>query len=352
MSNGGQGVTLQISASPNDLPTAVHTVPHQLRQLGEQVDEIDLVLDLHRSGGGHFGKGWEERRAGMERFLEGIANEHPSTRLCVVDYSAPARAEVNRVLAGGAEIPRKARSGAAMYSYFWALLNARYDHVFHLDADMMLGGGSPTWIDEAAALLEQREDVAFCCPLAGPPTPDGELPAHVVDRIHRWRGVYLGREPLSSPAYRLGHASARVWFTKCSRFVADLCPVRPLRSRLRKRAQARLEGNPPYENWSDTMSVQMQRAGRVRIDFLGEAPGMWSLHPEWRSEAFYKALPGLIERVEAGDMPEEQLGDYDVGDSLVDWSSVRAERERPVPGRDRILWKLRLAGALLRRDAS
>jgi hypothetical protein len=79
---------------------------------------------------------------------------------------------------------------------------------------------------------------------------------------------------------------------------------------------------------------------------------MWSLHPEWRSEAFYEALPGLIERVEAGDMPEEQLGDYDVGDSLVDWSSVRADRERPVPRSEWLLGRLRLARALLRRDAT
>src|SRR5438874_10221326 len=46
-----RAVTLQISLAPNDLPHAVHTVPHQLRQLAGQVDEIDPTLDLHRSGG-------------------------------------------------------------------------------------------------------------------------------------------------------------------------------------------------------------------------------------------------------------------------------------------------------------
>jgi hypothetical protein len=153
-------------------------------------------------------------------------------------------------------------------------------------------------------------------------------------------------------AYRLGHSTSRIWLTQRSRFIAELCPVHLLRSRLRKRAQARLVGNPPYENWEDMMSVEMQRTGRVRIDFLGREPGMWSLHPEWRSEAFFEALPWLIDRVEAGEMPEEQLGDYDVGDSLVDWSSVRADRERPVSRSEWILGRLRLARALLRRDAT
>ena len=345
------GVTLQINLAPNDLPTVIHTLPHQLRQLGGQVDEIVLTLDLHRSGG-RYGEGWEGRQEGMEQFLAEIVDQWPSARVTEVDNSPEARAEVSKAFLGGVDVPLKARSGAPIHGYFWALLQARYDYVFHLDADMMFGGGSQTWVQEAVQLLDEREDVVFCCPLGGPPTPDGELPAHVVEGIHQWRGVYLGREPHSSLAYRLGHCSSRIWLTERSRFRSDLCPARLLPSPLRKRARARLDGNPPYENWEEVITEQMRRSGRVRIDFLGEEPGMWSLHPLWRSEAFFEALPGLIERVEAGDMPEEQLGDYEVGDSLVDWSSVRAERERPVSRRERIAWKLKLAGALLRRDSS
>jgi hypothetical protein len=352
MTNGaGKGVTLQISLAPNDLPTAVHTVPHQLRQLGGQVDEIDLTLDLHRSGG-RYGHGWEGRQADMERFLEDVLDEWPSARVCRVDYSEKARAEVSQAFLGGVEVPLKARSGAPMHGYFWPLLHARHDYVFHLDADMLFGGGSQTWVAEAVQLLDQRDDVLVCCPLAGPPSPSGELPPHVIDRIHRWGGVFLGREPQSSLAYRLGHCSSRIWFTQRSRFRAALCPVRLIPSPLRKRALARLDGNAPYENWENMISEEMRRTEHVRVDLLGEPPGLWSLHPLWRSEVFFNELPGLVKRVETGDMPDDQLGDYEIVDSLVDWSSVRAERERPVPRRERILWKLRLARALLRRDAS
>jgi hypothetical protein len=349
-SAAGDGVTLQINLAPSDLPTVVHTLPHQLRQLGGQVNDIDLTLDLHRSSRGRFAEDWEERRPGMNRFLAEVVDQWPSARVCEVDYSEQARAAVNRAFLGGAEVPRKARGGEAMYSYLWGFLEARHDCVLHLDADMMLGGGSQTWVREAVRLLDGREDVVLCSPLAGPPTPDGELPAHVVEGIHRWRGVFLGREPDPPLAYRLGHSSTRIWLARRSRFIAAVCPLRLLRSPWRKRARARLDGNPPYENLEETITEAMLRTGRVRIDYLGEAPGMWSLHPLWRSPAFFDALPGLIERVEMGDMPDEQLGDYDVGDSLVDWSSVHAERERPVSRRERIAWKLKLARALLRRD--
>jgi len=37
------------------------------------------------------------------------------------------------------------------------------------------------------------------------------------------------------------------------------------------------------------LSRAMTRAGLSRVDFLGAAPGMWSLHPPQRSREFYDA---------------------------------------------------------------
>jgi hypothetical protein len=39
--------------------------------------------------------------------------------------------------------------------------------------------------------------------------------------------------------------------------------------------------------------------------------------PALRSEAFYGALPEVIRRVEAGEIPAGQRGDYDLNDALV-----------------------------------
>jgi hypothetical protein len=72
----------------------------------------------------------------------------------------------------------------------------------------------------------------------------------------------------------------------------------------------------------------MSKYGLVRVDFLGRHPGMWSLHPPYRSQLFYDRLPTLIQQIEAGEIPEAQRGDYDVNDNMVDWSSARAERSR------------------------
>jgi hypothetical protein len=53
---------------------------------------------------------------------------------------------------------------------------------------------------------------------------------------------------------------------------------------------------------------------------------MWSLHPPFRTEEFYIRLPEIIKMVESGDMPEGQLGNYDLNDSIIDWSGPRAAR--------------------------
>src|SRR5437016_11559491 len=101
-----RAVTLQISLAPNDLRHGALTLPHQLRQFGRQVDEIDLTLDLHRSGG-RYGAGWEGQAPGMERLVEEIVGEWPQARVCRVDYSREAREQAGEAFLGGGEMPIK-----------------------------------------------------------------------------------------------------------------------------------------------------------------------------------------------------------------------------------------------------
>jgi hypothetical protein len=102
-----------------------------------------------------------------------------------------------------------------------------------------------------------------------------------------------------------------------------LAPLPLLQAPIFRSWLARLEGNFPYMLPEDILSFSMQRGGFLRIDFLGQGPGMWSIHPPHRNAAFYERLPRLIQNIEQGDMPDGQLGDHDLNDSMVDWSSVR-----------------------------
>jgi hypothetical protein len=308
------GVTLQINLAPTDLPHARHILPHQLRQWGNQVDQTLLVVDLHRSRG-PYAEGWSERLPGLRRLIEECCAEHPNVRAIDVDYSAATADDLAGHFFGGRRVPEKDWNGTPFYSYFFGLWAAEHRFVLHSDSDMMYGGGSPTWVAEAIELLAARPDVLACSPFPGPPSADGRI-----------RSQSLEPEPYSSLALRAINVSTRVFFLDRDRF-HDRISVLPLTRPPRYRVlQATVDGNPPYDLVEVIISRAMRARRMVRIDFLGRPPGMWCLHPPYRSQTFYDRLPRLIEAVESGNVPEAQRGDHDVNDSMVDWTGAR----RPV----------------------
>jgi len=317
----GPPVTLQINLAPTDLPTAVHTVPHQRRQWGRQVDEVLFVVDLHRSRG-KFAEGWEERLPGLRRLIEDCCAGHPHARSVDVDYSWKAKTAVERYFFSGETMPAKDYRGAPFSAYFSALLAASHDHVLHFDSDMLFGGGSQTWLAEALQILETRPDVLACNPLPGPPTTDGTV-----------RSQALPREPGEAPAFRSPALSTRL-FVLDRRRITDLRIERPT---AREALGARIDGNPPFLPAERVISRAMARSGLGRIDFLGAAPGMWSVHPPYRSPTFYERLPALVAEIERGDVPDAQRGRHEVEDCLVDWSDVRPSPRNRLQKHSRLL---------------
>jgi len=104
-------VTLQISLAPTDLPHAQQILPHQLRQWGDQVDEVLFVVDLHRSRG-KFAEGWNERLPGLRRLLDECCLAHGQARLIEVDYGEEMKAAVEAAFFGGHTMPAKDYRGA------------------------------------------------------------------------------------------------------------------------------------------------------------------------------------------------------------------------------------------------
>jgi hypothetical protein len=312
-------LTLQVNLAPPDLPHAIHVLPHQLRTWAAQVDEVLFTLDPIRPAGGRFATNWETLDPGMEALLSRLTAEHAAARVGIVDSSPEAIAAVGRRFFGVDRVPMKDSRGGPLYSYFYGLSDAANDLILHMDSDMLFGGGSQTWLAEATELLGEREDVVFVGPLPGPPRPDGRLIGQ----------PYAAPEPHATPAFRFPTMSTRVFLVDRARLrervgAVPLEPPLLLRSRLK----ARIKGNPSVAMPEQILSGALRRHGLSRVDFLGGEPGMWSLHPPFRSPAFYEQLPELIARVQAGDVPDEQRGHYDFVDSLFDFSDVRARLSR------------------------
>ena len=314
------GVTLQVNVAPSDAAHAETILPHQLRQLGDQVDEIVFTLDERppprRS---RFARHWQQNRLSLNALLARLCRTIPRTRVDVVDYSPAAVRGLGQEFFGTETLPTKDSRGGPFLSYFHGIAAAEHDYVFHIDADMLFGGGSPTWIAEAVELLAQQPDVLLVSPLPGPPRRNGTLRENAP------------RTPEAPNAFRFDTVSSRLFLVERKRLLSEVMPLHlDLPLPFAKLLKASVQRNPRVAPPEMLLEDGMRRAGLWRIDFLGAGNGMWSLHPPYRSPRFTAALPELVDRIERGDVPDGQRGDYDLNESLFSWSGdgLRARLQR------------------------
>lgn len=322
---------LQINMHPLDARHVAHTLGHELGIWGGQVERVTLTIDTKRSRTGRYrGASYDENCKQLFDHIETFAARFSNLEIVEVDYSPAAREAVRRRYFGSsADVPEKAYDGGPLHAYFYGLLRADADYVVHMDSDMLFGGGSRAWLDEAIGWLEQTPDALFASPLPGPPTVDGSLAD-----LHRY---FPGSEALPRPtrlaadypAYGFHSVSTRIFVLDQRRFDARVGALEIVRPNAKRRLRARIYRQSPLSLPAEELfTAAMRRHGLRRIDFLGSGKGMYSLHPPYRSETFYRELPGLIARIVAGDIPDAQRGDYDVNSSMIDWSDALREKTR------------------------
>lgn len=312
---------LQINIYPLDLPHLRSSLSNQLKMWAGQVDTVSITLDIRRSSAGRYrGDQYDEYLKQMRVLLAELQASETKLTVREVDYSDAARAKVAALFFGGGVLPDKAWDGGPFYSYFYGLYGADARYIFHIDGDMLFGGGGQDWIAEAIAFLETHPDTLFMAPLAGPPHPQR------VSGQHKLQGGGFAKDlGHSSVALEFDHISTRVFFVDMQRFVdkvgsVDMAPLGAVR-----KLKSRLLGHPAIALEAEALlSSTMTNRKMQRVDLLGAAPGMWSLHPPFRSPEYYRRLPQIIEQIETGQIPAGQLGDHNLNDSMIDWSSARA----------------------------
>jgi hypothetical protein len=314
------GVAVQMSTYPMDVRHLEYLLPHQIRALSGMVDRFVVTIDTHQSRSGRYrGTNFQENLDKTRQLIREAAKTCPQLHVEDVDYSESAQRAVAQYFFGVDSIPVKAWDGGPFYAYFFGLFVANARYVLHIDGDIMFGGGSNTWTRDAIACMEERPEVLVTAPFPGPPRADGRIFGH-----NEAGELAVTREPLDSLAFRHRDVSTRIFMIDLNRFKQKLGVFPLLAPGTRQRLKSKLLGNPPGVREAEVLlSKTMQSAGLSRIDLLGSAPGLWSLHPPFRSEMFYRQLPELVRAVESGNVPEGQRGHYDLNDSMIDWSSAR-----------------------------
>lgn len=303
-------VTLQISLAPSDYKHVVHLLAHQVKVFEEQVEEILLTYDTHKSNG-RFSLNWEENNSKMWDFLQQFCTIHPKIKLVKIDYSQEKVKEVANFFFQKDKIPAKEWRGGPFYTYFFGINEANCPNVFHIDADIFFGGLSKTWLAEALALYEADERILFVNPLAGPPTDNGVL----------YHQNYTNYKDLPTH-YSFKTMSTRLYLVNKARLTAK--PIKNILTlKPRELIRAIIRKNPRFKMPEEFLSEHMQKQNAIRVDFKGENTGLWSLHPPYRTPKFYDELQLLIEKIEKNQIPEAQKGHYDIVDDLFDWSEAK-----------------------------
>jgi hypothetical protein len=307
-------VTLQINLAPGDFPHAKYILPHQLEILYNQVDEILLVLDTKASKG-RFGEGWIENKEKLEQFLIKEIQPKHNIKIVPVDYSKSTQQKIASFFFGHKNIPEKDFRGGPFYAYFYGIYQASNALILHLDSDMLLGGGSSTWISEAISLFKEKADLLIASPLPGPPHLDETL-------IHQ---TITSKVP-GKYSFEIEGMSTRIFMLDKDKFIKSKLSLK--KPSLKNQLKALIEGNSNADLPEHIISRFMRNQKLKRIDFLGIFPGLWSLHPPFRTEEFYLNLPTLINRIANNDLPSEQQGFYDIVDEVVDWSEAREKLKK------------------------
>ncbi|WPU91657.1 hypothetical protein SNE25_20270 [Mucilaginibacter sabulilitoris] len=301
-------VSLQINLFPGDYPHVRHILPHQLKTLSAQVDEIILTIDTKPSKG-RFAAGWQEYSEIFEDFLHFEIKPFFNVRIIPVDYNEKVKAAISNFFFNNSDMPGKDFRGGPFYAYFFGLYSTTHDLVFHLDSDILLGGSSQKWITEARSIFDADPRCFTISPLPGPPHP---------------RGVLIGQPgaiKIGDYKYQFNGMSTRLFLLNKVAFRQQKLTIN--KPGLRDQLKAMVQGNPNADLPEHIISAFMKKHNRTRIDFLGSGSGLWSLHPPYRTKAFYEQLQSVVKLVELNQLPENQNGFYDLIDEVCDWGEAR-----------------------------
>jgi hypothetical protein len=291
--------TLSILVARTDIPFMMQTIPHLVKECQFEFTERVLIIDTaplsgnyrHRPGIGTL----EELRLCCQQLKE----QKVVDKLLDIDYSENYRKQVYQKHFGRDVKTTHNYRGYPILGSIFAIESAASDYIVHFDSDMLLYQQTGhSWIQDGIKLMEENPDIMFVTPLSGPPSGDGSL---------KQRGVKYQRH--ASGHYSFTDFTSRKFLVNRQR-LEQMLPLQPLWISWKRRLLSYFTGQSAMWNWEVMVSHRLKETGYVRVDL--DSPQAWTLHTPDHGAKFIQSLPTVINKVEKGDYPSVQAGDYDL----------------------------------------
>lgn len=216
-----------------------------------------------------------------------------------VDYSPERRDPILKKYFGRVLKQTHDYRGGAIYPYLFAIEDLPGDYIAHFDGDMMMHQREDSdWIKRGIELMEDHEDIVCVCPHPGPPVSGGNLKQRGVPYRIDKRGFYAFKR-----------LTTRRFLLHRKRFEA-LLPLRPHSPSKREWLKGVLGKGSGMQTLEMMIEERLGQTNLIRADLLDG--GAWTLHPPEHTPEFFEKLPEILERVERGEFPRGQEGDYDL----------------------------------------
>ena len=292
--------TMQIPVTDRDYEGARHIIPHQMRVLGKYLP--DVLISVNR-----FDKPTNPKL--LDGLIAQIASEYSNVRIEEVDYSQSARNWVSENFFGGQDYPMFDFKGSPIHAFIEPFRKSRYNYFFRLESDMMLGGSGP-WLNEAIEILKSDAKIAAINPIAG---PSDHSPYHS-------QGVPY--EVPNGEGFKVSTFTTRTLLVDLNAFISTMNPLHEIKpERLVDRIFTRVAGYPMVAHLEILFQHKMLSAECYRVD-AGGSTNLWTLHPCFKTKQFYKSLPTIINRVESGNLPQDQYRQYDLQQSVFNQTDI------------------------------
>ena len=291
--------SLSIMVARTDIPFMMDTIPHLVKMCRFNFLERVLFIDTAPLSGKYKNRPgigtMQQLRKCCNRLLElGIVD-----RVADIDYSKHYQQKCYQKYFGRVLGHTHNYRGYPIFGSIFSLEFLKGDYVAHFDSDMLLyQQPNYNWIQTGIDLIESQADIMFVAPLSGPPSSNGHLKQRRVAYTHDPRGFYGFKE-----------FTSRKFLVNRKR-LEQLAPVQPIWLSWKQRLASLFTGKSALQNWEIMISNRLRKTHYLRADL--KTSNAWTLHTPDHGSAFIQALPEVIEKVESGDYPPEQAGDYDL----------------------------------------